>query len=142
MNCPSCRSKLVQHTTKKGVHFLVCEDWPECRVSGTPALMNRFHWLEGQIDQLRTRLKESREQVAILVDRVRETKDDADQSLPTRLGDIVGRLSELRILQSKMKSATTYPERSVIRKQAEREPQERIRGVAGAASLRDETADG
>lgn len=39
--CPTCGSPLREHTTKKGAVFLTCSRWPQCKVSGTPELMER-----------------------------------------------------------------------------------------------------
>lgn len=39
MQCPICHSGMKPKRTNKGVLFLVCSQWPHCRVSGTPELL-------------------------------------------------------------------------------------------------------
>jgi len=89
MNCPACGSKLKQHTTDKGVLFLVCTQYPKCSVSGTPEL---FEMMQKPTPSARGIMK---------------------------LGDLVRPLAQLRILQSKLKVATTTAEREAIQEQAQ-----------------------
>ena len=91
MNCPSCGSPLKEHISGKGVLFLVCSQWPKCRVSGTPELLERFEEL-------------------------RHTP--MEQPEPIRLGEFVTKLAQMRIHQSNLRKAKTAEEREAVRKQA------------------------
>ena len=42
MDCPKCGAELRERLTSKQIAFLVCTRWPECKVSGTPELLERF----------------------------------------------------------------------------------------------------
>ncbi len=95
MHCPACGSQLVERTSQKGVLFLVCSKYPECAVSGTPALMERF-------DDLRRDLE----------------LPPARKSDPVPLGGFISELARLRVLQSKLNRAGSDEERERIRAQA------------------------
>ena len=118
MDCPACGSKLKTHDTAKGHTFQTCSKWPKCQISGTPALLNRFEWLRSEIDQLKVRLSESREQAGLLEDRVRSEEECLP--CPQPAGELFSKLARLHVLQSQLNAAETDSERDRIREDARR----------------------
>lgn len=76
--------------TAKGATLLTCSRWPKCGVSGTPALMAQF----------------AKKLVPMA------------QPEPVRLGSVIVQVAQMRIHQSKLRTAKTAAEREVIRKSA------------------------
>lgn len=95
MNCPTCGSILKEHQSPKGAVFLTCSQWPQCKVSGTPELLERFEQVSEESS--------------------RQTKPCRG---PVPLGLVASGLAQLRIHQARLKRAKTAEERERIRKQA------------------------
>lgn len=72
--------------------FLVCSQWPKCRVSGTPELLERFAELNQRPNE---------------------------PPAPAPAGEFIRKLALLRIAQSQLRRATTLEEREQIRNQAQ-----------------------
>lgn len=88
MNCPACGSTLQERKSQKGVTHLVCSNYPGCNISGTPAL---FEAMQRPAPGPRGQI---------------------------RLGEITGKLAQLRILQSQLSQAKTAEERARLREKA------------------------
>ena len=95
MNCPSCGSLLKEHKAPKGEPWLTCSNWPKCKISGTPALLELF----GQVETELCRAPD-------------------DPPPPSHIGNIIVQVAQLRIHLSKLRRAKTAEERETIRKQA------------------------
>lgn len=125
MECPACGSGLRQRESRGGALFLLCSKWPECRIAGTPTLMNRFDFLREEVIRLEARLKESRGQVSGLLKKLKEAARDKPEpefepgriSQPTAIGELAGPVAELRALQSRYNAAKTDDEQSYIREE-------------------------
>ena len=107
MNCPACGSDLVEQETDQGTLFLKCQAWGECPIAATPALWNRFAAMRSEIDKLRIRLTESRQQNSELVDKIQAATDSEPHrgTLPVAVGDAFTKLAEYRVKQSQLNAA-------------------------------------
>ena len=88
MNCPSCGSLLKEHKAPKGEPWLTCSNWPKCKISGTPELLERIR------------------------------KEPEPLRGPVHISESITGVAQLAIHLSKLRRAKTAEERNTIRKQA------------------------